>query len=131
MRRLIALASGLLVCGMALAGCGNNENKDTGSASPPAQPPMSSSTDKMAAGSDKMSAGSGDAVKDKVDAALKADTALAGASITVDHKDGKIILKGEVADNAAKKQAGEAAGKAAKDAGSTDKLQNMLTVKSH
>jgi len=124
MRRLIALASGLVVCGMALAGCGNNENKDTGNAGAPAQPKMSAPTDKM-------SAGSGDAVKDKVEAALKAETKLSGATVYVDHKDGKIILKGEVADNAAKKQAGEDADKAAKDAGSTDKLQNMLTVKTH
>jgi len=72
-----------------------------------------------------------DPVKDKVDAALKADDKLKGAPITVEHKDGKVLLKGEVADNAAKKQATDDATKAIKDASSTDKLMNMLTVKSH
>ena len=62
---------------------------------------------------------------------MKADDKLKAATITVEHKDGKVFLKGEVADNAAKKQAGEDATKAIADAASTDKLMNTLTVKSH
>jgi len=42
-----------------------------------------------------------------------------------------VFLKGEVANNPAKKQATTVASKAITDAASSDKLQNMLTVKSH
>jgi hypothetical protein len=119
------LASVLLVCGLGIVGCDKKEET-------PAAPGPTSTTapggDKMA-GPDKMA--SADPVKDKVDAALKADDKLKDAAITVEHKDGKVVLKGEVADTAAKKQANEVATKAIKDAASTDKLQNMLTAKSH
>ena len=129
MRRLTVLASAILVCGSALAGCSGKDEKSSETPNAPAvDNAMKSST---AAQPNKMAAGSSDAVKDKVDAALKADTKLAGAAITVDHKDGKVVLKGQVADNAAKKQAGEDADKAVKDAGGADTIQNMLTVKSH
>ena len=125
MQRLIVLASTLFVCGFALVGCGGPEQKD------PGKPPTPVTDAPVSPPADKMAAGAADPVKDKVDAALKADDKLKGATVTVDHKDGKIVLKGEVADNAAKKQAGDDAAKAAKDAGSADKLQNMLTVKAH
>jgi len=119
MKQLALLVSVLFVCGLAAVGCDKKEET-------PAAPNPTATT---APGGDKMAAA--DPVKDKVDAALKADDELKGATVTVEHKDGKVVLKGEVADNAAKKQAGEDTTKAISDAASTDKLQNMLTVKSH
>ena len=128
MKRLSGLASALVVCGLAVVGCGGPEQKDPGK--PPM--PVTDTTGKPAgAGGDKMGAATADAVKDKVEAAFKAEDKLKDAAVTVDHKDGKVVLKGQVADNAAKKQAGTVAEKAVKDAGSTDKVQNMLTAKSH
>jgi len=126
MRQLALMATVLIVCGLGAVGCDKKEET-------PSTPTPTSTTapavDKMSPGGDKMAAA--DPVKDKVDAALKGDDKLKSENISVEHKDGKVMLKGEVANTAAKKQANDVAAKAIKDAASADKLQNMLTVKSH
>jgi hypothetical protein len=125
MKRFLLVASALFVCGVGVAGCGpKDESSNTPTSAAPGADKMGTpAPDKMGASS------STDAVKDKVEAALKADDKL--KAVTVEHKDGKVILKGSVADNAAKKEAGDNASKAISDAGSTDKVQNMITAKSH
>jgi len=125
MKKLAMMALALSVCGLGVFGC--NKTEETPAPTAPTNT-TAPSPDKMAGG-DKMAAA--DPVKDKVSAAISADDKLKGAGITVEHKDGKVLLKGEVADTATKKHADEVVKKAITDAGSTDKLQNMLTAKSH
>jgi len=131
MKKLALLALALTACGLGAFGCNNKAD----SAAPPTPTNVTvPGGDKMAGGDksgggDKMAAA--DPVKDKVSAAISADDKLKGAGITVEHKDGKVLLKGEVADTATKKHADEVVKKAITDAGSSDKLQNMLTAKSH
>src|SRR5690349_12808331 len=125
MKKLALLALALALCGLGAVGC--NEKKEETPTTPNPTTTTAPTGDKM--GGDKMA--SADPVKDKVTAAIGADDKLKGAGITVEHKDGKVVLKGEVADTAAKKHADEVVKKAMTDAGSTDKLQNMLTAKSH
>jgi len=126
MKKLALLALALAVCGLGAIGC--NEKKDETPTAPNPTATTAPTGDKMGGG-DKMAAA--DPVKDKVVAAINADDKLKGAGITVEHKDGKVVLKGEVADTATKKHADEVVKKAITDAGSTDKLQNTLTAKSH
>ena len=124
MKRLTAFALMIFVCALPNIGCGGQDQKDAGTTA-------TESDGKAKPAIDNTSAAPADPVREKVDAALKADDKLKSAVVTVEHKDGKILLKGEVADNTAKKQAAEDAAKALKDAGTADKLQNMLTVKAH
>jgi len=49
----------------------------------------------------------------------------------VDTKDGVVYLKGHVVSNDEKRLAGDIASKTVKEANSTDKVMNQLTVTSH
>lgn len=122
MKKTILLAAALSLFGFAIVGCNNDKPADTAPVTPP-----SSTGDKM--GGDKMAAA--DPVVDKVNAAIMADVKLKDVKIDVTHKDGKVILKGSVADAAAKKEAVDTATKAAKDASPTDTVQSMLTTAKH
>ena len=127
MKKLLLLASVLCIFSVAVIGCG--DKKEEGAEKMTTSAPAGG--EKMApAGGEKMAPA--DEVKDKVVAALKADDKLkAETGITVDHKDGKVMLKGDVADNDMKKEAGATAMKAVTDAKSTDKVVNGLMSKKH
>ena len=125
MKKFLLLASILGVFSVGVIGCGDKKDEA-------ADKTAVSAPDKMtpAPPADKMSAA--DEVKDKVVAALKADDKLkAETGIMVEHKDGKVTLKGDVADNDMKKEAGATAMKAVTDAKSTDKVMNSLMSKKH
>ena len=125
MKKFLALASVLAIFSIGVIGCGDKDK--AADATPPAStsstPPSTAPATKPAMAADE--------VKDKVEAAIKADDKLKAETIMVDHKDGKVTLKGDVTDNAAKKQAGDTAMKAVADAKSTDKVMNMLMSKKH
>ena len=80
-------------------------------------------------------ANSGDALNltPKVKSAIVADSKLNDPKnlINVDTKDGVVYLKGHVLTNGEKKLAGDIAAKTVKEAGSTDRVMNQLTVASH
>ena len=131
MKKFLLIASILGVFSFGVIGCG--DKKDEGAdkmaaGTPDKMAPATPPVDKMSGG--KMAAA--DEVKDKVEAALKADDKLkAETGIMVEHKDGKVTLKGDVADNDMKKEAGATAMKAVTDAKSTDKVMNSLMSKKH
>ena len=123
MKKFLLLASILGVFSVGVIGCGDKKDEA-------ADKTVATAPDKMAPPADKMAAT--DVVKDKVVAALKADDKLkAETGIMVEHKDGKVTLKGDVADNDMKKEAGAAAMKAVTDAKSNDKVMNSLMSKKH
>ena len=130
MKKFLLLASILGVFSVGVIGCGDKKDEAADKAAVTAPDKMAPSADKMAPSGDKMAAT--DEVKDKVVAALKADDKLkAETGIMVEHKDGKVTLKGDVADNDMKKEAGATAMKAVTDAKSTDKVMNSLMSKKH
>ena len=129
MKKFLLIASILGVFSFGVIGCGDKKEEGADkmtAGTPDKMAPATPPVDKMAP------AAPADDVKDKVEAALKADDKLkAETGIMVEHKDGKVTLKGDVADNDMKKEAGATAMKAVTDAKSTDKVMNSLMSKKH
>ena len=124
MKKFLLLASVLGLFSIGVIGCGDKKEEDKmASGTPPVTAPATAPAAAPVAPADD--------VKDKVEAAIKADDKLKAETIMVEHKDGKVTLKGDVTDNTAKKAAGDAAMKAVADAKSTDKVMNMLMSKKH
>jgi len=141
-----ALALGMCVFGgLAIVGCQNTAEgakEDTAKNGAAMQNAADKAADntKMAADnaaeatkSGAMNAGDALTLTPKVKNAIVADAKLNDTKnlINVNTKDGVVHLEGHVMNNEQKKLAGDIATKAVKDAGSSDKVMNMLTVESH
>jgi len=124
---LSGAALGLFGCQNTAEGVATDAKKDTAV--------VGNAADKAADATKMAANNAGDALSltPKVKAAIVADATLNNPKnlIDVDTKNDTVTLKGHVLTNDMKKSAGAIATKTVTDAGSKDKVMNMLTVETH
>jgi len=135
---LVGASFGVIGCQNTAEGVAKDASKDTtavGNAADKAAENTKMAADNAAANTKDAMANAGDAatLTPKVKTAIVADATLNNPKnlIDVDTKDGIVHLKGHVLTNDMKKQATAIATKTLTDAGSKDKVMNMLTVETH
>ena len=152
MKKLFVLGCCAFLFGSSVIGCQNTaegvsqdaakNGAAVGNAADKAGDNMKNAADNTAVAAGNAAKGAGDAVKnagEAMDMTPKVKLAIVGNAtlndtknlINVDTKDHVVYLKGHVVSNDEKKLASQIAEKTIKEAGSSDKVMNQLTVAAH